>query len=110
VKFLVDENLPPALAVALRSAGYDATHVLDLVPKLPSDEAIWSLACEYEAVVLTKDVDFVRLIGNAHNQQAGVIWIRSGNCPRATLIAQLLDIFPDIVSRLQHRRQLIEVL
>jgi predicted nuclease of predicted toxin-antitoxin system len=110
VKLLVDENLPPALAVALRNAGYDASHVLELSPHLPSDEAIWALACDLGAVILTKDIDFVKLIGNSHNEQAGVIWIRCGNCSRTKLIDQILNIFPDMMQKLRYRRRLIEIM
>jgi uncharacterized protein with PIN domain len=56
--FLVDAQLPPLLAEALRQAGCEAVHVIDLGLQAASDEQIWDEAISRSAVLVTKDRDF----------------------------------------------------
>jgi Domain of unknown function (DUF5615) len=42
--FLVDAQLPPSLAEALRQAGFQAIHVVDLGLQAATDEEIWDKA------------------------------------------------------------------
>jgi predicted nuclease of predicted toxin-antitoxin system len=46
VKFLVDAQLPPALARWLREAGHEAEHVEFVGLREESDSAIWVRACK----------------------------------------------------------------
>ena len=60
MKFLVDENLPPVLALWIRDQGYEALHVNDFGADLPvSDQAIRQLALHKNWIVITGDDDFV---------------------------------------------------
>lgn len=61
MKFLVDANLPPALARWLASEGHEAYHVSDLGIASMSDRAVWQHASDTEACIVTKDEDFVLL-------------------------------------------------
>jgi len=58
VRFLVDAQLPPALARWLVGKGHEAEHVADCGLAEASDRAIWRYALDAEAVILTKDEDF----------------------------------------------------
>jgi predicted nuclease of predicted toxin-antitoxin system len=51
---LVDSNLPPALVAWLRQHGYEADHVDDLLAPSAPDGAIWDMAMERRAIVITK--------------------------------------------------------
>ncbi|MGV9819973.1 DUF5615 family PIN-like protein [Nocardia xishanensis] len=42
MKFLVDAQLPPALARAMASEGHDAVHVCDLDMTSASDPEVWN--------------------------------------------------------------------
>jgi predicted nuclease of predicted toxin-antitoxin system len=61
VKFLVDANLPPALAQWLVSEGHEALHVADLGMQAMADREIWQHARDSRACIVTKDEDFVLL-------------------------------------------------
>ena len=60
MKWLVDAQLPPALARMLSSAGHDARHVADLGLRHADDSPIWKRALQENAIVITKDEDFAR--------------------------------------------------
>jgi predicted nuclease of predicted toxin-antitoxin system len=60
MRFLVDAQLPPALARWLVTAGHEAEHVADRGMQSASDAAIWDLALQENAAILTKDEDFAR--------------------------------------------------
>jgi predicted nuclease of predicted toxin-antitoxin system len=56
--FVIDAQLPPSLAGALRAAGYDAVHVVDLGLLTATDRQIWQEVSVRSAVLVTKDRDF----------------------------------------------------
>jgi len=59
--FLVDAQLPASLAVALRQAGHEASHVVDLGLASATDGQIWQEAVTRSAILVTKDRDFALL-------------------------------------------------
>lgn len=58
MRFLVDAQLPPALARWLADQGQPARHVYDLGLATADDREIWDVALATGAVVVTKDEDF----------------------------------------------------
>ena len=62
MRFLVDAQLPPALARWLTERGHDAFHVFDVGMGRAGDQEIWNHAAAINAVIVTKDEDFVTLI------------------------------------------------
>ena len=60
MKFLVDAHLPRRLAHRLRAWGHEAIHTLDL-PRgnRTLDEEIENISLREQAIVVTKDADFV---------------------------------------------------
>jgi predicted nuclease of predicted toxin-antitoxin system len=62
VKFLVDNQLPRALARFIQhDLGCEAIHVCDIELTHASDAAIWRYAATNAYVLITKDEDFVFL-------------------------------------------------
>jgi predicted nuclease of predicted toxin-antitoxin system len=53
VKFVVDAQLPPALARLLREAGCDAFAVREIGLREASDAEIWRYAVQQQAVIVT---------------------------------------------------------
>jgi len=76
--FLIDAQLPPSLAAALRDAGYKAVHVGDLDLQGATDLQIWNEAVSRTAVLVTKDRDF-SLLRAASSDGPTILWIRVGN-------------------------------
>lgn len=58
MRFLLDENIPRSLAVALRSEGHDVLRVQELALHGASDREIWAKAQETESILITADRDF----------------------------------------------------
>ena len=60
MKFLIDAQLPRRLAVQLTQAGFQVKHTLDLTTgNRTSDQALIVLSITEQAVLITKDSDFV---------------------------------------------------
>jgi predicted nuclease of predicted toxin-antitoxin system len=81
VRFLVDAQLPPALARLLIELGHEAQHVGDLDLLRASDRDIWHRASDRDAILITKDADFVTLRAIRGSGPA-IVWMRIGK-PRA---------------------------
>ena len=93
MKFLVDAQLPPALARWLEARDHDAKHVADLGLTQAKDHAIWHRAIQDARVVITKDDDFIKLA--RINPGSKIMWVRAGNISRQQLLAKFLLRFDD---------------
>jgi predicted nuclease of predicted toxin-antitoxin system len=72
-------ELPPSLALNLRRTfAVDASHVFGLDLVKASDRKIFELAGRANAVVVTKDSDFVRLL-ELEGPPPKVLWLTIGN-------------------------------
>ena len=106
--FLVDAQLPPALARFLAAAGHQAEHVSDLGLERSSDREIWSKATALGSVIVTKDEDFVTLRAFQPSGPA-VVWVRIGNTTRDTLIKVMSSTLPAIIAALHRGETVVEV-
>ena len=108
MNFLVDAQLPPALARWIASQGYQTAHVFDLGFHIADDPVIWERARDDDAVIITKDEDFVdRWL--LSDQPVALVWIRKGNCSNRALLAWLEPLWLDTVKRLEHGEKFIEL-
>ena len=89
MKFLVDVQLPVALARFLVAQGHDAIHVSDIADPCTPDRALWDIAAEKGLTVITKDEDFVGL-AKTKQTRVLVLWLRCGNIANSKLLA-LID-------------------
>jgi len=108
VKFLVDAQLPPALARGLREVGYNVQAVRELGLREAEDDTIWDYALANQAVIITKDQDFADRLLSSRTAPI-IVWLRIGNTSNRALLAWLLPLWPDILSRIQSGDKLIEV-
>jgi predicted nuclease of predicted toxin-antitoxin system len=58
---VIDAQLPPASSVAITEAGHFAEHVTDIGLLEADDRDIWRFALANDAVMITKDEDFVSI-------------------------------------------------
>ena len=106
--FLVDNQLPQALARFLVSHGYKAEHVLDLGMDEADDQIIWDYAGKNGCVIVTKDEDFIGLSlqTGAKNQ---VVWVRLGNCRTPALLAAFETALAKLTQALQQGDRVVEL-
>lgn len=109
MRFLVDAQLPPALARWLTIKGHQAEHVADRQMQAASDAVIWDYALRQAAVIITKDEDFAQR-KVLTNGGPVVVWIRLPNSRRRDLLAWFEAILPDVLSALERGETLIEVI
>jgi len=64
-----------------------------------SDLEICSHAIEYDYIVVTKDEDFVTLVGRRHGPR--ILWVRIGNVVNRVLLAAFEAKWPEIVVHLE---------
>ena len=108
MNFLVDAQLPPALARWIVSQGHQATHVFDIGLQSADDPVIWERARSQNTVIISKDEDFVdHWLLSAEPVQ--LVWIRKGNGANQALRAWLEPLWPDAVKRLEQGEKFIEL-
>ena len=108
MKFIVDAQLPPALARYLVSVGYDADHVCDVGLLAANDGAIWMYALNTGAIIITKDEDFAERLSLAKEAPI-VVWLRLGNSTKRALLLWFRNLLPEIISKLEAGETLVEV-
>ena len=109
VTIWLDNQLPPALAPWIRSTlAIDCVPVRDLHLHRASDLAIFKAARDAQAIVMTKDSDFVELL-----EQLGappqVILVTSGNTSNARLRHLVETAWPTILPMLKRGEKLLEL-
>jgi len=109
VKFLVDAQLPPALARWLQEAGHEAAHVEDVGLRAADDSAIWAHALQSGAIIVTKDEDFAARAAQAATAPV-VVWLRVGNTTNRVLRAWIEPRLAGIVQLAGQSHRLIEVI
>jgi predicted nuclease of predicted toxin-antitoxin system len=108
VTFLVDNQLPPALAHFIRSEfNVPALHVVDVGLRDGSDAEIWNYVSENDSILISKDEDFANMVLQVPT--ARLIWIRLGNCRKAFLLQVFQQMWSRITERLESGDRLIEV-
>jgi predicted nuclease of predicted toxin-antitoxin system len=76
MRFLLDMNLPPAMAEWMRSDGHDAVHVRDLGQTRYPDYQIFAHAAADRRIVVTFDLDFGEIAAFAPGAGIGVVLLR----------------------------------
>jgi len=107
-RFLVDAQLPPALADRLSSVGYYAEHVTRVGLGAASDNAIWAYAEQHQMTLITKDEDFVSAASRG-DRGPRVVWVRLGNTTNRALWHALGQTLPQILEALEGRERVVEI-
>jgi predicted nuclease of predicted toxin-antitoxin system len=108
VRFLIDAQLPPALARWLSEAGHEAEHVEDAGLREAEDTLIWRHALDNKAVLITKDEDFAARARQSRNSPV-VVWLRIGNVSNRALRHAFLPQLPQILAWIEQGVPVLEV-
>jgi|SRR3984893_19359527 predicted nuclease of predicted toxin-antitoxin system len=109
MRFLVDAQLPPALARWLAAEGHEAEHVSDCGLSGATDPAIWDHAASVDAVIVTKDEDFAQR-KTLDREGPRVVWIRLPNTRRRELLVWFEMVLPRLLQALERGETLIEII
>lgn len=90
MKFLLDNALSPAIAIPLRNAGHDVTHVRDLGLQDADDFTIFQKAFEEQRTIISADTDFGFLLSKWDKNRPSVILFRKGTERHPLKQAELL--------------------
>jgi predicted nuclease of predicted toxin-antitoxin system len=107
-RFLVDAQLPPALAKALREAGHEAEHLEEIGLRQAEDRVVWDHAFRSQAIIVTKDEDFVERFRRVKDGPV-ILWLRVGNTSNRALHAWFMPLLSTLVERIEAGDRLIEV-
>jgi len=107
-RFLIDAQLPPALARWLVAQGQAAEHVNDVGLDGADDRRIWEHALREAAVIVTKDEDFA-IRKSMEPSGPVILWVRIGNTRKQTLLDWFNTMLPSIVASIDAGEQLIEL-
>lgn len=96
MRFLIDSNLPPALAAALREAGHDAVHTREVELTHAKDEAIFEFAREQDRVIVSLDTDFSRMLATLGATSPSLILLRREVYRAERLALLILNRLPEL--------------
>lgn len=108
MKFLVDNQLPAALAHYLTKRGFDCQHVLDAGLVESSDAEICRYASAQDRIIISKDEDFFNLATRPRSQ-IRLLWVRLGNCRKQALLAAVERLWPKIEACLKAGDRIVEL-
>ena len=106
--FLIDNQLPAALARHLESLGHTARHVGEVGMDTSDDRAIRAYAASTGAVIVSKDEDFFHLaVADPSGPQ--LIWVRLGNCRTPALIRAFDRVLSAAVAAIEGGQAIVEI-
>jgi predicted nuclease of predicted toxin-antitoxin system len=108
MRFLVDAQLPIALARWITENGHEAIHVADCGLAETDDRVVWAHALESGAVIVSKDEDFPSRRALSA-QGPSVVWVRIGNASRRETLRWFATVFPDVLAALARGDTLVEI-
>ncbi len=108
MKFIVDNQLPAALAQYLRKRGFDCQHVLEVGLGEALDREICEYAGLQERIVISKDEDFFYLAKQGE-AKIRLIWVRLGNCRTPALLGAFEKTWPEIEKCLEAGDSIVEI-
>ena len=108
MRFVVDAQLPPALAHLLVSHGHHAEHVAEIGLRDAEDSPIWNYALLNDASIVTKDEDFPHRLRQSKSAPI-IVWLRIGNTSRRALLQWFGPLLPQMEALILQGDRLIEV-
>lgn len=107
MRFLIDQQLPVSLCRFFSERGCEAEHVKLLSLAQADDRTIWREALVRGAIIVSKDEDFSLIPRHADKPQ--VVWVRTGNCSNARLLAHFEVVWDTLRAELAAGARLVEL-
>lgn len=106
----IDAQLSPSLALWITQTFTDITAVAlrDLGLRDARDFDIFKAAKEKEAIIMTKDVDFLQLLGH-HGPPPQIIWITSGNTTNVKMQNILRKHLQTVLDLIKNGESVVEI-
>ena len=108
MKYLIDNQLPPALARHLQTHGLEASHVAELGMDQATDRDLWQHAASNGFAIVSKDADFLHLSG-ADPTGPPFVWVRLGNCRKSELLAAFDRVLPQLLLAIAAGDKVVEI-
>lgn len=108
MKFLIDNQIPPALAYWLVKSGFDAVHVLDRGLASSPDRELWQIAKSEDRIMITKDEDFF-ILATRPDETGRLLWLRVGNFRTHALVGLIEGQLQAITSAFAEGQRIVEV-
>lgn len=106
MRFLLDQNIPPAMVGWLAEMGADAIHVRERGLASADDGAVLAFAIQEGLTIVSKDADFKRL---TRRDGPKVVWLKIGNARNAEFKIWLVLRWPWVLRQLEMGEPLIEI-
>ncbi len=90
IRILADENVNYEITKALREDRFEVVSVAEISPGITDFEVI-ELAVKLNAVILTEDSDFGRLVFSCGNKTNGVIYLRYSAREKEEVVKTLVE-------------------
>lgn len=107
MKLLVDENVSPRVAEALRDKGYDVRHVREVGMKGQPDAEIMAYARREQRTLITLDEDFADLRYYPLGTHTGIIRLKLEFAPSSIVLACLTRLLPQLQQDLLTKGSLV---
>jgi predicted nuclease of predicted toxin-antitoxin system len=108
MKFLVDNQLPPALAAHLRHRGHECSHVIDLGLDESDDVDLWRYCAARQIALISKDEDFMYFAARP-DDTGRLVWVRLGNCRNGPLIEAFDQAHDGILLAFESGQRIVEL-
>ncbi|HWA90383.1 MAG TPA: DUF5615 family PIN-like protein [Rhizomicrobium sp.] len=105
MRFLVDAQLPPALAAWLRDAGHEAVALREIGLRDATDEQICAFAVANDYIIVTKDEDYAALVRKVPGRR--ILWVRTGNIVNRVLLAAFDAKWSEIAEHLESENPVV---
>ncbi len=92
IRFHLDENVDPAIALGLRRYGIDATITTEAGLRGQTDEAQLEFIQQSQRVIFTQDADFL-VIASRNSNHPGITYCKKGTRSIGEIIERLVVIY-----------------
>lgn len=107
MRFVIDAQLPATLVEGLAARGHEAEHVDAALGRGVTDAELVAYAMRHDAVLITKDADFLDLQDQQRRPQ--ILWVRAGNVTNAALRALLTTRWAEVEAALLSGSPVVEL-